>query len=81
MVQHIEGFQPKSYIQTLVNWKYAGDLGIELVVCDAAEGVSLDISVRSISGTRRRRKRCWTSCGDLSESGRVQIATVCLAGS
>ena len=82
MVQHIEGFQPKSQIQTLVNWKYAGDLGIELVVCRAAERVSFNVSVSSIPRhTSLGRWVVGTSGRDLSESSWVQITTVCCAGS
>ena len=80
MVENVEGFQAKGRVQTLVDREYTGDLRIELVVRDAAEGVSASIPVGPITRTRRRRQRRWTSRRDLREGGRIQITAVCLAG-
>ena len=57
MVENVEGFQAKGRVQTLVDREYTGDLRIELIVRDTAEGVSASIPVGHITRTRRRRKR------------------------
>jgi len=67
MVQNVEGLQPKGHGQPLIDRKYPGDLCIKLVVRVAAVGVSADIAIRPIGGTRR---------GDLREGRRVQVCPV-----
>ena len=86
MVQHIEGFQPKSQIQTLVDGEDTGDLSVELVVCGASEGVPANIAIRSIAraGKRAGLLGIWINGAagcDLSEGSRVQETAVCLPGS
>ena len=73
MVQYVEGLQPECRGEVLVDREYTRDLSIELVVGDAAEGISANVSVRSISGASRRRKRQRTPGSDLSEGGRAAV--------
>jgi hypothetical protein len=65
MIQHIESFQSKRHVQSFVDWKYAGDLGIHLILWEPTKGVSPEISIPS------KRAR-----GDLRDSRWVEIRPV-----
>ena len=80
MVQYVEGLQPECRVEALVDGEDAGDLGVELVVGNAAEGVSADVSICSVSAQVAGESGAAPG-SDLSEGGRVQVSPVCPAGS
>ena len=81
MVQHIEGFQPKSHIQTFMDGEYPRDLCVELVACPSAEGIAADVAVGSVAraGQRAELLGIWIERAprsDLSERVWIQISMV-----
>src|SRR6185312_4953610 len=80
MVQDIESFQSKRRVQVLVDGENTGYLGIKLEFPFTPEGVSADISQRSIAracqGGKRASRCVRASIRNLSECVWVQISPV-----